>query len=74
MANAATGTAIVQVGIAIITGLVATALVSGLDHLTRAHLTPAVSLAFAMGRHFLMRNPVPYWPAQLGGAPGGDTR
>ncbi len=55
-------------GVAIATGLVVTALVYALGHLTGAHLNPAVSLAFAAGRHFPVRDLLPYGLAQFGGA------
>lgn len=68
VANAASGGVITHPGIAIATGLVVTALVYALGHLTGAHLNPAVSLAFAVGRHFPLRDLFPYWAAQLSGA------
>ncbi len=68
VANAAAGGAITHVGIAIATGLIVIALIAGLGHLTGAHFNPAVSLAFAVGRHFPVRDLVPYWLAQLLGA------
>ncbi len=68
VANTAAGGAITHAGIAIATGLVVTAMVYSLGHLTGAHFNPAVSLAFAVGRHFPVRDLVPYWLAQLLGA------
>lgn len=68
VANAAADGVITHVGIAIATGLVVSALIYALGHLTGAHFNPAVSLAFAVGRHFPVRDLVPYWFAQLGGA------
>src|SRR3712207_1129782 len=69
VANAAAGGVITHVGVAIATGLVVTAMVYSLGHLTGAHFNPAVSLAFAAGRHFPIRDLLPYWLAQLGRAP-----
>ncbi|MGH2598769.1 MAG: aquaporin, partial [Dehalococcoidia bacterium] len=66
--NAAADGAISHVGVAIATGLVVTAMIYSLGHLTGAHLNPAVSLAFAAGRHFPIRDLIPYWLAQLTGA------
>lgn len=66
--NAAAEGAITHVGIAIATGLVVTAMIYSLGHLTGAHFNPAVSLAFAVGRHFPVRDLIPYWLAQLFGA------
>ncbi|MGE0541456.1 MAG: aquaporin [Dehalococcoidia bacterium] len=68
VANVAADEAITHVGVAIATGLVITALIYALGHLTGAHFNPAVSLAFAVGRHFPARDLVPYWLAQLAGA------
>jgi MIP family channel proteins len=68
VADATTNGAITPVGIAIATGLVVTAMVYSLGHLTGAHFNPAVSLAFTVGRHFPVRDLIPYWLAQLGGA------
>jgi MIP family channel proteins len=68
VANVAGGGAIGHVGVAIATGLVVTVLVYTLGHICGAHLNPAVSLAFAVGRHFPPRDLLPYWIAQLTGA------
>lgn len=68
VANAAAEGVISHVGIAIATGLVVTVMIYSLGHLTGAHFNPAVSLAFAVGRHFPARDLVPYWLAQLMGA------
>jgi glycerol uptake facilitator-like aquaporin len=40
-----------QVGIAIAFGLAIMAMVYAVGHVSGAHLNPAVSLAFAVGRH-----------------------
>jgi MIP family channel proteins len=66
--NVAAAGTIGHVGVAIATGLIVTALIYALGHLTGAHLNPAVSLAFAVGRHFPVRDLIPYWLAQLAGA------
>lgn len=68
VANAAAEGAITHVGVAIATGLIVTAMIYAIGHLTGAHINPAVSLAFAVGRHFPVRDLVPYWLAQLLGA------
>jgi MIP family channel proteins len=65
--NAAADGAIGHTGVAIATGLVVTAMIYTLGHLTGAHFNPAVSLAFAVGRHFPVRDLLPYWLAQLAG-------
>lgn len=66
--NAAAEGSITHVGVAIATGLVVTAMIYTLGHLTGAHFNPAVSLAFAVGRHFPLRDLIPYWLAQFAGA------
>lgn len=66
--NAAADGSITHAGIATATGLVVTAMVYTLGHLTGAHFNPAVSLAFAVGRHFPIRDLIPYWLAQFAGA------
>jgi glycerol uptake facilitator-like aquaporin len=66
--NALTNGTITHVGIAIATGLIVAAMVYSLGHLTGAHFNPAVSLAFAAGRHFPVRDLIPYWIAQFAGA------
>lgn len=68
VANAAADGVITHVGVAIATGLIVTALIYAIGHLTGAHINPAVSLAFAVGRHFPLRDLAPYWIAQLLGA------
>jgi len=57
-----------QVGIALAFGLVIAAMVYGLGHISGAHLNPAVSLAFALSRHFPWRLVGAYWTAQCLGA------
>jgi MIP family channel proteins len=66
--NAAADGSITHVGVAIATGLVVTAMIYSLGHLTGAHFNPAVSLAFTVGRHFPVRDLIPYWLAQFAGA------
>jgi aquaporin NIP len=57
-----------QLGIALAFGLVIAAMVYALGHISGAHLNPAVSLAFALSRHFPWRLVGAYWTAQLLGA------
>jgi aquaporin NIP len=57
-----------QLGIALAFGLVIAAMVYALGHISGAHLNPAVSLAFALSRHFPWRMVGAYWAAQLLGA------
>jgi MIP family channel proteins len=67
MVDAKTG-ALGHVGVAISFGLVIMAMIYALGHVSGAHLNPAVTLSFALSRHFPRRQIVPYWSAQLAGA------
>jgi MIP family channel proteins len=44
------------------------AMIYAVGHISGAHLNPAVSLAFALSRHFPWTSLVGYWGAQLAGA------
>jgi MIP family channel proteins len=57
-----------HVGVAITFGLVIMAMIYAVGHVSGAHLNPAVSLAFALSRHFPWTNLFGYWAAQLAGA------
>jgi MIP family channel proteins len=57
-----------QLGIAVAFGLVIAAMVYALGHISGAHLNPAVTLAFALSRHFPGQLVVGYWLAQASGA------
>ena len=57
-----------QVGIAVAFGLVIAAMIYALGHISGAHLNPAVSLGFALSRHFPWRLVGGYWLAQVAGA------
>lgn len=55
-------------GIAIAFGLVVAVMIYALGHVSGAHLNPAVSVAFAIGRHFPWSRAATYAVAQVGGA------
>ena len=65
------GGAISHEGIAAANGLIIMVLIYTLGHVSGAHFNPAVTLAFALFRHFQPREVVPYWLAQFGGAIAG---
>jgi MIP family channel proteins len=56
------------VGVSLVFGLVIMAMVYATGHLSGAHLNPAVTVAFAMTRHFPRREAFAYIGAQLLGA------
>lgn len=51
-------------------GLVVAAMIYSVGHISGAHFNPAVSLAFAVGKHFPLPQLVGYWLAQFLGAMG----
>ena len=59
------------VGIALVFGLVIMAMVYAIGHLSGAHVNPAVTIAFALTRHFPAREAVSYIGAQIAGAVAG---
>ena len=56
------------IGIAFVFGLIVMAMVYATGHLSGAHLNPAVTLAFALTRHFPRTEAAAYLAAQLAGA------
>lgn len=67
MVDAKTG-ALGQTGVAISFGLVIMAMVYATGHVSGAHLNPAVSVAFALTRHFPWPRVAAYVGAQVAGA------
>lgn len=68
VADAARDGALGTVGIALVFGLVIMVMVYATGHLSGAHINPAVTIAFALGRHFPPREAGAYIAAQLAGA------
>ena len=68
--NATTG-ALGHLGVALTFGLVVVVMVAGTGHLSGAHLNPAVTVAFALTRHFPWREVPIYAGGQLLGAVAG---
>lgn len=59
------------IGVAAAFGLVVMVMVYAVGHLSGAHVNPAVTLAFALTRHFPPREAAAYVAAQLAGAAAG---
>lgn len=68
VADAERGGALGTVGIAAVFGLVIMAMIYAAGHLSGAHINPAVTLAFALTRHFPLRDVGAYIGAQAAGA------
>jgi aquaporin NIP len=68
IANARYDGALGAVGVALAFGLVIMVMVYATGHLSGAHINPAVTVAFALTRHFPRREAAVYVAAQLAGA------
>lgn len=71
VADSERGGSLGAVGIAAAFGLAIMVMVYALGHVSGAHINPAVSIAFAVTRHFPARDTLAYVPAQLAGAVAG---
>lgn len=52
----------------VVFGLITAAMIYSVGHISGAHFNPAVTLGFAVGRHFPKREMLGYWIAQFLGA------
>ena len=60
-----------HLGVALTFGLVVTVMVASVGHVSGAHINPAVTVAFALLRHFPWREVPGYVAAQIAGAVAG---
>lgn len=58
-------------GVSAVFGLIIMVMIYATGHLSGAHINPAVTVAFALTRHFPLRDAVAYIAAQLAGATAG---
>ena len=68
MVEEMTGGQVTPVGVGLTTGLIVAVVISAIGHISGAHINPAVTLGFALARHFPWREVPLYWVAQLAGA------
>lgn len=49
-------------------GSIVAAMIYAVGHISGAHFNPAVTLGFVIGRHFPLKDLLPYWASQIAGA------
>jgi aquaporin NIP len=55
-------------GVSVVFGLAVAVMIYAVGHISGAHFNPAVTLAFAVARHFLFNQVLVYWASQITGA------
>lgn len=67
VSNSVSGGALGHVGVALTFGMVIMVMIYATGHISGAHFNPAVTLAFALVRHFPAQRVIPYLVAQIVG-------
>ena len=68
MVDFTSGGEVTNLGIGLVFGLIVAAMIYAIGHISGAHINPAVTLGFALARHFPWKWVPHYWTSQLAGA------